>query len=83
MTSIRWKLSSLSHNKKAWRDFPSGPVVKNLPPNAREVGSIRAWEKIPHATEQLNPHFGAHVLQQRPPILQLRPQAAKISNKIL
>ena len=26
------------------RDFPRGPVVKNLPANAGDVGSIRAGE---------------------------------------
>ena len=37
------------------RDFPGGPVVKNLPCNAGDVGSIPGWgTKIPRATEQLN-----------------------------
>ena len=31
-------------------DFPAGPVVKNLPTNAKDTGSIPAWgTKIPHA----------------------------------
>ena len=38
-------------------DFPSGPVVKNPPCNAEEVGSIPAQgTKIPHAVEQLSQH---------------------------
>ena len=32
------------------KDFPSGPVVKTLLPNARSVGSIPGWgAKIPYA----------------------------------
>ena len=38
------------------RDFPGGPVVKNLPSNAGDAGSIPGQEtKIPHAEEQLSP----------------------------
>ena len=38
-------------------DFPGGPVVKNSPSNAEEVGSIPGQEtKIPHAVDQLRPH---------------------------
>ena len=38
------------------RDFPGGPVVKNPPCNADDLGSITGWgTKIPHATEQLSP----------------------------
>ena len=38
-------------------DFPGGPVVKNPPSNAGDVGSIPGWgTKIPHATGQLSPH---------------------------
>ena len=41
--------------KKQNRDFFSGPVVKNLPPNAGEVGSIPGrGTKIPQATGQLS-----------------------------
>ena len=43
-----WKLA---------RDFPGGPVVKNLPANAEDMGSVPAWSrKIPHASEQLSPY---------------------------
>ena len=38
-------------------DFPSGPVVKNPPPNSGDAGSISdLGTKIPHATGQLSPH---------------------------
>ena len=46
-------------NKKVSKysmDFPGGPVVKNLPSNAGDVGLITARRtKIPHATGQLSP----------------------------
>ena len=36
-------------------DFPGGPVVKNPPSNAGDVGSIPGWgNKIPLAVGQLN-----------------------------
>jgi len=36
--------------------FPDGPVIKNLPSNARDTGSILGpGTKIPHATGQLSP----------------------------
>ena len=38
-------------------DFPGGPVVKNLPSNARDTGAIPGQgTKIPHTLGQLNPH---------------------------
>ena len=38
------------------RDFPGGPVVKNLPCNAEVVGSLLGQgTKIPHAEGQLSP----------------------------
>ena len=38
-------------------DFPCGPVVKNLPANAGDVGLISSLGiKIPHPTGQLSPH---------------------------
>ena len=40
------------------RDFPDGSVVKNLPSNARDLGSISGWgTKIPHAAGQLSLHI--------------------------
>ena len=38
------------------RDFPGGPVVKNLPSNAGDAGLIPGQgTKIPRATGQLSP----------------------------
>ena len=35
--------------------FPGSPVVKNLPSNAGDAGSIPGWgTKIPHAAGQLS-----------------------------
>ena len=40
------------------RDFPDGPVVKNPPSNARDLGSVPGWgTKIPHAAGQLSPRI--------------------------
>ena len=40
--------------KNVCRDFPGGPVVKNLPSNAGDMGSISGrGTKIPHAMGQL------------------------------
>ena len=37
------------------RDFPGGPVVKNLPCNTKDMGSIPGkGTKTPHASEQLS-----------------------------
>ena len=48
---------SQNGNKKMHRDFPGGPVVKNLPSNAGHAGSIPSQgTKIPHAVRQLSPH---------------------------
>ena len=39
------------------RDFAGGPVIKNPPYNAQEVGSIPGrGTKIPHVAGQLSPH---------------------------
>ena len=43
-------------HKPGLRDFPGGPVVKNPPCNAGDVGLIPGWgTKIPHAVRQLSP----------------------------
>ena len=43
-------------NKEDVGDSPDIPVVKNLPCNAGDVGSIPGWgTKIPCAMKQLNP----------------------------
>ena len=53
--TIRLFLFSLI-NKKNYRDFPAGPVVKNPPYNAGDTGSIPGQgTKIPHAVGQLSP----------------------------
>ena len=40
------------------RDFPGGPVIKNLSSNARVTGSIPGWRtKITHAVGQLSSHI--------------------------
>ena len=49
------------HSKsRALRDFPAGPVVKNLPSNARDTASIEDAPVedalVPHASGQLSPH---------------------------
>ena len=44
------------NTKLKGRDFPDGPVVKNPPSNAGDVGSIPGQgTKIPHASGQLSP----------------------------
>ena len=41
---------------KSIKGFPGGPVVKNLPSNAGDMGSIPGQgTKIPHAAGQLSP----------------------------
>ena len=67
-------------------DFPGGPVVKNLPSHAGDMGSVPGWgAKISQAMEQLslstttNPmHLSERScrLQQRSYLLQLRTDTA-------
>ena len=46
----------MGESKVICGDFPGGPVVKNLPSNAGDTGSIPGQgTKIPHATWQLSP----------------------------
>ena len=46
----------VGHQKAKLGDFPGSPVVKNLPSNAGDVGSIPGQgTKIPHAAGQRNP----------------------------
>ena len=61
---VRWQTRKLQAlvclqeetSKQTNRDFPGGPVVKNLPYNAGDTGSIPGQgTKIPHAVGQLNP----------------------------
>ena len=52
------------------RGFPSGPVVKNLPPNAGDTGLIPGQgTKIPHAMGQLSPHTATRI-----PLVTIRTQ---------
>ena len=75
-------------NNTALWDSPGGPLVKNLPCNARDAGSIPGQgTKISHAMEQLNlrattrepVHHNkrSRVTQQRSHVLQLRPDAVR------
>ena len=59
----------------AVRDFSGSLVVKNLPCNTGDLGSMPGWgTTIPHAVGQLSPqtataepvHSRAHALQERP-----------------
>ena len=51
-----WKGKHTFTIKRSLRDFPGGPVVKNPPSNAGDMGSAPGQgTKIPHATGQLSP----------------------------
>ena len=67
--------------KRKDRNFPGGPVVKNLPCNTVNMGSIPDWgTEIPHAMKRLS--HAAQLLKpvcSRAPVLQLRPNVAKIN----
>lgn len=64
--------------KEKVKNFPGAPVVKNLLPNAGNMGLIPNWEtKIPHAKGQLSPHCNycihspqleSHMLQNTEPM---------------
>ena len=46
----------LNFQKQLLRDFPGGPVVKNLPTNVGDEGLIPGQgPKFPRATRQLSP----------------------------
>jgi len=48
-----WKI--LNESERRRKDFSCGPVVKNLPCNAGNIGSIPGrGSKIPHSAEQLS-----------------------------
>ena len=52
--SLYSSLTSLGKEIHCW-DFPGGPVVKNLPSNGGDKGSIPGWwTKVPHASGQLS-----------------------------
>ena len=47
----------MAQKTSRFRDFPGGPVVRNSPSNAGDVGSILGQgTKIPHAVGQLTPY---------------------------
>ena len=51
-------IKKTNNNKyqQGWGDFPGSPVVKNLPSNTGDSGSIPGrGTKIPHAAGQLRP----------------------------
>ena len=60
------------------RDFPAGPVVKNLPCNAGDTGSVPGQgTKIPYATGQLSLCVAAsEPMSLRAQKLQRRPDVA-------
>ena len=50
------KMSEGGQKVQTSRDFPGGPVVKNLPYNAGDDGSMPGQgTKIPHAAGKLSP----------------------------
>ena len=88
---MRLRDVKLLSQKPQLGDFPSGPVVKNLPSKAEDMGSIPGQgTKIPHATGQLSPRptttesmhrsKRSHMLQQRPLMPQLRLDAIQQIN---
>ena len=66
------------------KDFPGGPVVKNLPSNAGDEGStLGRGTKIPHAAGPLGPRAATGESVRcagRPSVPQLRPDTAKYRN---
>ena len=71
------KCTNLSLFKTYHRDFPGGPVVKNPPSNAGDVGSISGQgTKIPHAAGQLN----LRVTTTEPAHLKQRAQCHKLQS---
>ena len=47
--------NEFAESEKQDRDFPGGPLVKNLPCNAGDACRIPGWgTKTPHVTEQLS-----------------------------
>ena len=79
-----------NHDKEQWKsDFAGGPVVKNLPSNAGDLGSTPGGgTPILRASGQLNPctaitepahHRGKKLVpcNERSSMLQLRPHASK------
>ena len=62
--------TNLTHLKRITRDLPDGAVVKNLPCNGEEVGSIPDWgTRIPHAGGQLSPRATTREPMSQPEIV--------------
>ena len=58
-TALDWLTDSLCDSNLKYKlgDFPGGPVVKNLPSNAGDMGSSPGrGTEIPQATGQLSTH---------------------------
>ena len=80
ISSPRNRMGNKRYNRT--RDFPGGPVVKNLPSSAGDVGSIPGQgTKIPHTVGQLSLCAETRekpvCLNERHCIMQLRSDAAK------
>ena len=61
----------LCQKQQQLRDFPGGPVVKNLPSDAGDTGLIPGrGTKIPHATGQLSPRATTREEKTRMPQLE-------------
>ena len=56
-TDVIKVINLLTLSQGDW-DFPDGPVVKNVPSNARDAGSIPGWE-----TKPVHCNYGAHMPQ--------------------
>ena len=77
---VSFNLTFLTY-KMGLRDFPRGPLVKNLPCNTGDMGSIPGQgTRVPHAVEQLSPSTTTReskCCNERSCMWQLRPEAAK------
>ena len=76
------RLPATTLEGKLMGDFPGGPVVKNPPSNAGDMGSIPGWgAKIPQAVGQLSPWDSTRekplCCNKRYRMLKLRPSTAK------
>ena len=53
-----------------FRDFPSGPVVENLPSNAGDTASISGWgPNIPYAMGQVGPGTALNTISRSCPVI--------------
>ena len=62
---VTWSTLSCGNTKSGvkmdLKGFPGGPVIKNPPANAGDMGSSKYWtihgwsSKLPHATRHLSP----------------------------